>query len=408
MARVGVASSDLRVPVSQLDLCCPGSGQTGPNGVPALPISALWSSVPDNAETVPPGPIHQGGETVCRIFGTSGTSGRPKFVPASHDLLAARTMGKLIALGDRDDVHLCASSFDAAMGFHDLLRSLFAGGTLVLSTPSAALQAARRHGVNSMLMSPAMLASLLEKIPDGDGPLRSMVEIEVSGGSLPGPVLALAERRLCDRIVSVYGASETHVIASAPARMLDGRPGVVGMVHPGVRVEATDEDGRTLLVGETGVLRVSGPSVAAGYIGDGSADGAFRDGWFMTGDLGSVSADGWITLHGRANEVINAGGVKISPAAIEEVLLALPGVRDAAAFAMEDALELVHIWAAVVTAPGTDMAALAALSRGRLGEQAPAYFLPVGEVPRNVNGKILRDVLVQQVREARASKNPSA
>ena len=395
----------MHLPASRLDLCCPGTSETAPAGLPALPLTALWSSVPDDPETVPPGPIHPVGDALCRIFATSGTSGRPKFVPASHDLLAQRVMGKLVAMGERDDIHLCASSFDAAMGFHDMLRCLFAGGTLVLSNPVNAIEAARRHGVNSMLMSPAMLASLLRTIPDGDGPLRSMVEIEVSGGTLPGPVQALAERKLCGRIVSVYGASETHVVASAPLRMLAGRPGVVGMAHPGVRVEATDQDGRTLPPGEKGVLRIGGPSVAACYIGgDGAAGGAFQDGWFTTGDLGAVSADGWITLFGRANEVINAGGVKISPAAIEEVLLASPWVRDAAAFAMEDSLELPHIWAAVVTQPGADMKALAAWSGKRLGEQSPQYFLPVTEVPRNENGKVLRDVLIRRARDAQAGQ----
>ena len=404
MARIGVVSSDTRLPAADLDLSCPGLGETGVAGVPALPVSALWAAMPERPEDVPPGPIHQGGAAICRIFGTSGTSGRPKFVPASHDLLANRVLAKSIALGERDDMHLCATAFGAAMGFHDMLRSLFAGGTLVLSTPSDAIAAVRRHRVNSMLMSPAMLGSLLQAMPDSDTPPPAMVEIEVSGGTLPGPILALAERKLCDRIVSVYGASETHVIASAPARMLGGRPGAVGMVHPGVRVEAIDAAGEPLPAGETGVLRIGGPAVAAGYTADeGPTDGAFRDGWFVTGDLGSVSADGWVTLHGRANEVINAGGVKVSPAAIEEVLLALPGVRDAAAFAMEDARQLQHIWAAVVLEPGTEIAALAIQCGRRLNEQAPRFFLPLTEIPRNANGKILRDALIVLARNGQSA-----
>lgn len=399
MARLGVATADMTLPAEQQDLCCPEHGRAGPTGVPSLPVADLCMAVPPAPEEVPPGPIHRDGGALCRIFATSGTTGRSKFVPADHALISGRILGKLIAQGERDDVHVCAAGPGGAMGFQDVLRSLFAGGTLVLARQASVDMAITRHRVNSMLMSPLTLGQLVAQLADRLEPFPSLVEIEVSGGALPGPLRTAAERKLCRNIVEVYGASETHVIASAPSRLMAGREGAVGLAHPGVRVEATDESGVPLPPGEVGRLRVGGPYVATGYYRDPDATQAsFADGWFLTDDVGAVTADGWVVLQGRKSEVINAGGVKIGPAAIEEVLLAQTGVRDAAAFGMEDAFGVTQIWAAVVVVYGADLADIAAGCRRQLGERAPRFLLPLENVPRNANGKILRQALVDLAR----------
>ena len=395
LARIGVATADLSLPAGMLDLCIVEGA--GPRGVPALGLRDVWAAIPGDPAAVPAGAIHRDGGALCRVFSSSGTTGQPKYIPASHALISGRVLGQMLAQGERDDVHICAAGLSGAMGLHDVLRSLFSGGTVVLTHLALAAEAIRRHGVNSMLTSPVILQAVCEALPEG--PVPSMVEVEISGGKLPGPLAALAGRRLCAEIVEVYGASEVHVIASAPVRLLAGRAGAVGFVHPGVLVEALDADGAVLPAGQEGVLRVGGAYVGAGYHDDPAGTAAaFRDGWFLTGDVGTVWPDGCLTLAGRASEVINAGGVKISPLVIEEVLLAVPGVRDAAAFGLADALGLDQIWAAVVTEPSPDMAAIAAACQARLGGQAPRFLLQVEFVPRNAAGKVHRDVLMRAAR----------
>ncbi len=399
LARLGVATADPSLPADDLDLCVPEPGRPGPPGVPALPLDDVWRAVPRSPEVAPPGPIHPDGSTLCRIFGTSGTTGAPKFVPASHDLIARRVLGKFVALGERDDVHICAAGLGGAMGFHDALRTFFAGGTLVFSDPEQVETAIRRHGVNSLLIAPGALRTLVARLRDEDGPLPSLVEVESTGGALPRPLLEAAQRRLCRRIVEVYGATEAHVVASAPADCAAKPSGALGLIHPGVRVEAVDAQGKALPPGETGVLRIGGPFVADGYLGR-SDDDPFRDGWFTTSDLGSVSADGWLTLAGRSNEVINVGGIKVSPGMVEDVLLALPAVRDAAAFGVPDALGVAQVWAAVVLEPGADMAPIADACKAKLGARAPRFLVPMEALPRNANGKILRVELTALARKA--------
>ncbi len=397
LARLGIATADPALPPDMLDLRCLPAPATG--DVPTLKMQDLWAAIPPDLAGVPPGPIHPDATAICRVFASSGTSGQPKYIPASHALIAQRVLGQLQAQGERDDVHICAAGLGGAMGFHDILRTLFAGGTLVLSDLGRAPAAIRQHGVNSILTSPLILRALVAALPQNQGPVPSMVEIEVTGGKLPTPLRLQAERCLCESIVEVYGASEVHVIASAPTRLLAARPGAVGYIHPGVTVEALGPSGEVLPPGETGLLRIGGPYVGPGYYQD--PDGtaaAFQHGCFLTGDLGAVWPDGCLTLAGRASEVINTGGVKLSPSLIEDVLLAIPTIRDAAAFGLPDATGIDDIWAALVTDPNPDLPAITAAARARLGASTPKFLLQVETIPRNAAGKIQRDILQRAAR----------
>jgi acyl-coenzyme A synthetase/AMP-(fatty) acid ligase len=135
-----------------------------------------------------------------------------------------------------------------------------------------------------------------------------------------------------------------------------------------------------------------------------ASEAAFRDGWFVTGDLGSVSPEGWVSIQGRASEVINAGGVKVSPDAIEEALLAHPAICDAAAFGFPDSFGVDEIWAAIVTAPDTDLASVTAACRARVGNFTPRFLLLLTQIPRNENGKIVRRELMRLAREKQAAE----
>jgi acyl-coenzyme A synthetase/AMP-(fatty) acid ligase len=387
LARIGVASADPALPAANLDGWIVEPGRPAPPNLRGIPIGDLLAAP---AAPVPP---HPGGAAVCRIFGSSGTTGTPKFAALSHALVVRRVMSVALSMGSAPAVRICGVGFGITWGFHTVLRTLWAGGTLVLTDPAQALAAIRRHAVTSLVIAPASLRTLVESLPATAAPLPSLREIEVGGSALPPRLYDLVRQRLCPTVIGYVGATEVGGVASAPLAEV---PGAAGILHAGVTVEAVDEADRPLPAGTEGILRIRSALLAPGYLDGGAASEAvFRDGWFYSGDLGSVSADGRLTLRGRVSEVINAGGVKVSPQVIEDVLLAIPDVAEAAAFGVPDRLGVVQIWAAIVAPRPIPQATLQAACRVGLAGRAPRMIVQIKALPRNANGKVMREALVQ-------------
>jgi malonyl-CoA/methylmalonyl-CoA synthetase len=171
------------------------------------------------------------------------------------------------------------------------------------------------------------------------------------------------------------------------------RPGTVGRPLPGVEVRIVGPDGPDVADGETGELLVRGPAVFAGYWGRPEATAAaFVDGWFRTGDLGSRSDDGYVTLRGRASDLIISGGFNVYPREIEELLLEQPGVREAAVVGVPD--ERRGERPVAFYAGDADEAALEAACRRLLASfKVPTAFVRVDALPRNALGKVQKHLL---------------
>jgi malonyl-CoA/methylmalonyl-CoA synthetase len=182
--------------------------------------------------------------------------------------------------------------------------------------------------------------------------------------------------------------TETVMLVSNP---YDGerRPGSVGFPLPGVDVRLADG----------GEIEVRGPNVFAGYWRRPEATaGSFRDGWFRTGDLGAVDPDGYLRIVGRAKELIISGGYNVYPREVEEVLLAHPGVVDAAVVGAPDAEWGERVCAFVVAEPGVTDHDLVDWCGSRLAPyKRPRRWERVDEVPRNALGKVVRHALVERL-----------
>ena len=151
-------------------------------------------------------------------------------------------------------------------------------------------------------------------------------------GSAPLPAQVLEDFRALfgHTILERYGMTETLMNISNPY-VGERRQGSVGFPLPGVSVRLLNTEGPVVAPGETGELYLKGPNVFAGYWGKAEAtEAAFRDGWFRTGDLASVSPDGYYTLSGRLSDLIISGGFNIYPREIEEFLMEQPEVAEAA------------------------------------------------------------------------------
>lgn len=339
----------------------------------------------------------------CRIILTSGTTGDPKGVAFSHDMLIERiarhnwTFGSAVAPCSRIFVD---PGLGTAIGFLFWLYTLAKGGTVVVRGPDAVetMQSFILYNVQCMVASPAALAEFVgyyESAPALTAPLEVVLSV---GGLLPRSLSERVRARICSNLIACYGSTEANIVATAPAHAIAGTAGAVGYVTPGVTVGIADRSGNPLPAGSEGLVRISGRFTVGGYRGDPEgSQSAFHDGWFYPGDIGRLTADRLLVLLGREKAVLNLGGDKVSPERIEQVLASFAGVQQAAAFAVPNAAGIEELAIAVVTAD-FDADAL----RSHCERELPAAFVPtrffqVADLPRNDMGKVDRRRLAQLV-----------
>jgi malonyl-CoA/methylmalonyl-CoA synthetase len=216
----------------------------------------------------------------------------------------------------------------------------------------------------------------------------------VSGSApLGAQTHAAFEARTGHRILERYGMTETGMNASNPLAG-ERRPGTVGMALPGVALRVRGAGGTLLPPGEVGVLEVRGPNVFRGYwrMPEKTAEEFRADGFFVTGDLARIDADGYVTIVGRAKDLIISGGLNVYPKEVEAAIDALPGVGESAVIGVPHP-DLGEAVVAVVTVSG-DPGDVAGALRGRLaGFKLPRHVAVVESLPRNAMGKVQKALL---------------
>jgi acyl-coenzyme A synthetase/AMP-(fatty) acid ligase len=282
----------------------------------------------------------------------------------------------------------------SGLSFRLLLYVLSRGGTFFFPGASAmdTLQTFNLYGVQGMLASPGGLSSIL-KFYETNSAFYSGFSVIISAGS---PLhKSLSERvraRLSSNLIFFYGTSETAWVAAAPAHRVAEIPGAVGHLVPGVTVDIIDAEQRILSPGSEGSVRIRSDTTVEGYFGDAQQTRAsFRDGYFHPGDLGYMTKDGMLVISGREKEVLNLGGDKMRPDAVEEILAAFQPVDQAAVFGMPNSLGVEELWALIVPNSPLNEKALRAHCEQRLPPSFwPVRFVTVDRLPRNENGKIER------------------
>jgi oxalate---CoA ligase len=214
-------------------------------------------------------------------------------------------------------------------------------------------------------------------------------------------------------VLERYGLGEAGTVAANSVVPEHRKAGTMGKPWPN-EVAIRAEDGRLLPPGAAGEIVVRGPVLMPGYLDDEEANGAaFVDGWFRTGDLGLIDAEGFLTVSGRLKEFINRGGEKISPYEIEQALLLHPSVREAAAFSVPHPRMGENVAAAVVLMSGantTPTEIKVFLSDHLAPFKIPQHVLVKAELPRGATGKTLRRKLSEEaahrVREITPAGDP--
>ena len=212
------------------------------------------------------------------------------------------------------------------------------------------------------------------------------------------------QHRTGHTILERYGMSETAMLTSNPYRIEPGRErrgGTVGFALPGVSLRVQADDGQTLPVGEIGGIQVQGPNIFKGYwrMPEKTKEEFTADGYFKTGDVGKIDAEGYITIVGRSKDLIISGGYNVYPAEIEGYINDLPGVAESALVGVPHA-DFGEVGIAVVIAkPGMRVAAdqiVTALKSRLANFKIPKKCFVVTELPRNTMGKVQKNLLRDQ------------
>ncbi|MHC9235865.1 malonate--CoA ligase [Pseudooceanicola sp. 502str34] len=335
---------------------------------------------------------------LAAILYTSGTTGRSKGAMLSHANLAsnAETLRDLWRFTDKDVLIHALPIFHTHGLFVATNVALLSGASVVFLAgfdPDAILEAMPE--ATSLMGVPTFYTRLLSD-PRLDRERAANMRLFISGSA---PMLVDThkawEERTGHTILERYGMTETNMSVSNPYEG-ERRIGTVGFPLPGVELRIREE-GHDVAQGEIGVIEVRGPNVFQGYwqMPEKTAEELGADGWFITGDLGFTDAEGYVTIVGRAKDLVISGGFNVYPKEVEEVIDDLPGVLESAVIGVPhpDFGEAV-VAVIVPEGAGTDAPTIAAALNERLAKfKQPKHIAFLDALPRNTMGKVQKKAL---------------
>lgn len=355
------------------------------------------------------------------LFYTSGTTGRPKGATLSHRNLWLMTLSFVADAGpfDTRSRTLLVAPQSHASGLL-LMAYMTRGGAAVVPVsggfdPAEMIPLINHFGFVSFFAAPTMVKRFVEAGEIGSLDV-SRLDTIVYGG---GPMYVADTRRALDvlgpRLWQIYGQGETPCTITYLSKEKHGenshphfleRLASVGLPRTGITMRVVDEELRPVPPGGVGEVVVRGDTVMSGYWNDPQASGqVLRERWLMTGDLGFVDEDGFLTLKDRSKDLVISGGTNMYPREIEEVLLTHPGVREAAVIGVPHTewgevpvAFIVGIEGRAPSAQDLDQLCLDNIARFK----RPKRYVFVDDLPKNNYGKILKTELRQRIADERA------
>jgi len=355
-------------------------------------------------------------ESPAFILHTSGTTAEPNLVPFNHRNMLAVTqrLQTWFDLTPNDRCLTVSPVYYSHALTTTVLPPLLTGGSTAFPANATNVDPSEWFGdlkPTWYSAGPTLHLAVLEKVQQHADAriMRSLRFISSAGAPLDAAMGQRMQAAFGAPMLEHYGSSETAQIATnrpAPGR---SKPGTVGIPWPGI-VRIVDDDGKELAIGEPGEILVGGPSVMSGYLNAPDLNrAAFVDGWYRTGDIGSLDPEGFLTLHGRKKELINRGGEKIAPLEIDQALMRHPEVAQAAAYAVAHPRLGEDVAAAVILRPGAQVTP--AELREFLTAQLATFKIPrritiVDQLPKGISGKVQRKRLSEMMDEAPAQSAP--
>ncbi len=347
-------------------------------------------------------------DDIVLVLHTSGTTSRPKIVPLAQKNVCASALHISQTLG--------LSANDRGLNIMPLfhIHGLIAG---VITPLSAGSHIHCTPGFNALKFFgwmqevkptwytavPTMHQTILARAPQNKAiidanPLRF---IRSSSSSIPPQVIAEIEAMFNAPLIESYGMTEAaHQMSSNPLPPAKRKPGTVGKAA-GPEVAIMDEEGALLSAGAVGEIVIRGPNVTAGYDNNPKANAeAYTNGWFRTGDQGTLDGEGYLSITGRLKEIINRGGEKVSPREVDEAIMDHPAVAQVVTFAVPHDKLGEDVAACVVLKEGASLTEreLRDFLAVRLTDfKVPRKVLFMDEIPKGATGKLQRIGLAQKL-----------
>jgi acyl-coenzyme A synthetase/AMP-(fatty) acid ligase len=365
---------------------------------PVEVVDRTW--LEGNAESLDAAHAHATApEGLCCVSWTSGSTGRPKGIPLTHRLAALRAAQFDHRFGP-EYVHqsriFSAMGFSSGWGYHLLNHTLSRGGLLCLR-PQSLEEAIRKfsaYRLQATVASPLYLADFTVLSRNERRNLQSLQVVVSSGGMLRDALAENIRNGICSRLVNSYGSVEAGAVANAPVEMLDLDKGETGFIVPGVDVEIIDPQGGERISEGVGRVRIRSACVAPGYIGPHKDDGRLRGDIFYSGDLGTLSPRGLLSILGRDSNVVNLGGPKTTLELIEASYARAPGVLEVASMLSPDPVGVDKLVAFIVPSDRWSERDFWDHCRAKIASEFwPTRLVVVPHLPRIGMGKVDRQGL---------------
>lgn len=339
------------------------------------------------------------GDEVALIIYTSGTTGRPKGAMLTHAGLLSngQALTKLWGFSEKDVMLHALPLFHAHGLFISGHCALLSGSRLLFMKKFNAEQVLSLLPRATVMMGvPTFYTRLLDQ-PDFTAASAANMRLFVSGSA---PLLAETNREFQQRtghiVLERYGMTESAIITSNPFAG-ERRIGTVGKAIDGVDVRIADDQDQPLSANQIGGIQIRGSGVMKGYWRkpEKTAEEFTADGWFRTGDQGTLSSDGYLTIVGRAKDLVISGGYNVYPKEVEMAIDALPGVGESAVIGVPDR-DFGEAVAAVVVRTNDSLTGeqiIKTLKSQLVNYKVPKHVHFVHELPRNAMGKVMKNVL---------------
>lgn len=337
-------------------------------------------------------------DDVLLLMYTSGTTGEPKGVMHTSNTLFSNLLayGKAMELG-QGDVILGASPMAHLTGYAYLaMLPLILNATTVLQDiweARRALQIACAEGVTFSMASTPFVADLCNAVEAGEQTTPGFNKFSCAGAPIPPVLIERAARILGMRLCSAWGMTENGAVTvTEPSRAMDKSGESDGRPLPGMELKVVDTNGHSLPTGESGSLLVRGASLFGGYLKRPQLNATSADGWFDTGDVATIDAEGYIRITGRTKDVVIRGGENIPVVEIENLLYQHPAIAVVAIVGYPDRRLGERVCAFVSLKPGASFSFQEMV--GYLeGRQVAKQYWPerleiVDDLPRTPSGKL--------------------
>lgn len=339
-------------------------------------------------------------DDLAALLYTSGTTGRSKGAMLTHRNLVSNALALRATWGfTAADVLLHVLPIYHTHGLFVAINTVLLAGARMLFLPrfdaDAVIPALAQASV--MMGVPTYYTRLLARADFTADAARS-IRLFISGSApLLEETFAAFEARTGQRILERYGMTETGMSTSNPLQG-ERRAATVGLPLPGVEVRVADDDGRPLAPGQTGILEVRGPNVFKGYwrMPEKTAEEFRDDGFFITGDVAVIGEDGYVSIVGRAKDLVISGGLNVYPKEVESLIDRLPGVVESAVVGVPHPDFGEAVTAVVVRHPDAAITEIDIVTAARAelaGFKVPKRVVFVEALPRNTMGKVQKNVL---------------